>query len=671
MKKITFICFLMVLSGIVLADAKNKRHLIKGNYYYNHGDYFQAIQHLEKAAAESGSVAVYSKLGDCYAITNDRKKAVKAYNRAVNVRSCKREVKLRYAQLLIQMEQYEEAEKWLTEYGKRGKKDPLTDSLLEGCRTAKELNGQMPGGLATLLPFNTNGSEFAPTRWRGQVVFASDAGTTHHKETDPASGRSYYDLFFAPCDNQGNSQEKMAQFVNVGKIELSYHIGPCTFSADENTMYYTRSTYNSKRVRKGLNPRADSLVTLETMIATYDSTEKIFRKEKRFEHNNRDYAMAHAAVSPNGTVMALVSDMPKGKGRSDIYICKKTADGKWSEPSNAGAAINTVGDELFPSWADDNTLSFSSDGHPGLGGLDIYTSHLDEKTNTFSQPVNIGIPINSTFDDMSLAIRTGEDNTWFSSNRPAAMGGDNIFFYRKMEVYLNLKIVDAETQKPLTGATITAASRHRKFDTSTGDNGQYFTRLYPDDTYTIDVVSDEYLPERTTLHATTKLPIDTLTSTIAMVKRVLKKDTISPIIDAATEMRNQNVMDSPGVRDFTQNQTYEVGDFQYGYGQYELNASHQPFLDTMLKQLNRHPTMRIEIQARTDCRGSVASNKILSDKRALSVVNYFIKHGIAKDRLEYIGLGNTRPKAACPDCKACTEKEHSLNRILEFKVLQL
>jgi outer membrane protein OmpA-like peptidoglycan-associated protein len=81
--------------------------------------------------------------------------------------------------------------------------------------------------------------------------------------------------------------------------------------------------------------------------------------------------------------------------------------------------------------------------------------------------------------------------------------------------------------------------------------------------------------------------------------------------------------------------------------------------------------MRIEIQARTDCRGSVASNKILSDKRALSVVNYFIKHGIAKDRLEYIGLGNTRPKAACPDCKACTEKEHSLNRILEFKVLQL
>jgi outer membrane protein OmpA-like peptidoglycan-associated protein/tetratricopeptide (TPR) repeat protein len=671
MKKIIIICLLLMLAGIVQSDAREKRHLIKGNYYYNHGDYFEAIPHLEKVAAKSGNVTIYSKLGDCYNITNDREKAVKAYARAVAIRSCKKEILLRYAQLLMQMEQYEEAKKWLTEYDKKGRKDSRTEVLFESCRTAKELSGRIPGGLATLLPFNTNGSEFAPTRWRELVVFAADAGTALYKATDPSSGRSFYDLYFARCDKQGNCSDAMDRFVSVGKMEIANHNAPCTFSADGKTMYYTRSAYNNKRVNRGPAPRADSLVTLETMIVTYDSVKNIFNKEKRFEHNDRDYAMAHAAVSPNGNTMALVSDMPKGKGRSDIYICKKTADGKWSKPVNAGEDINTAGDELFPSWADDNTLSFSSDGLTGLGGLDIYTCKWDEKTSSFSTPVNIGIPINSTYDDISLAIKTGEDNTWFSSNRPAAKGGDNIYFYRKMEVYLRLTVVDSETRKPLAGVTVAATSRHRKMDTTTDNNGQYFSRLYPGDTYTIDVVSEDYPPVKTGIQAMTQLAIDTLSATVTLTKRKLAKDTVLRLVTTASEMRNKNVMDSPGVRDFTLNQTYEVGDFQYDYGKYALNASHQPFLDTMLAQLNRHPTMRIQVQARTDCRGSVASNKALSDKRALSVVDYFVKHGIPRERLEYLGLGNTRPKAPCPDCSTCTEKEHSLNRILEFKVLQL
>ncbi|MBX2907875.1 MAG: OmpA family protein [Taibaiella sp.] len=673
MRKFVVLCLVLLLSLATQVQAGIKRHLVRGNYYYNHGYYFKAIPHLEKVVAESGNVAVYTKLADCYNITNDRDKAAKTYARAVAIRNCKKDVWLRYANVLMQLGRYEEASKWLAQYKEAVKKtDAQVDNLIVSCSTAADLAGEIPSGIITFLPFNTDGSEFAPVRWKDFLVFAADNGKYLDKKFDASTGNAFYDIFCIRCTDSGTCQQEMLPLMSSARVSMPYYAGPATFSPDGLTMYYTRTSYRGRKGGKRLNPRADTTVTLETMIATYDTQRHVFGDFTRFQHNNKQYAVAHASVSPNGKVMALVSDMPRGKGRSDIYLCKAMPGGKWSTPVNAGDVINTEGDELFPSWMDDSTLSFSSDGHLGLGGLDMYTTHWDATTGAFSALLNPGIPLNSSFDDISLALRSNEDNTWFSSNRPGEKLGDNVYFYRKMELYLRAIVVDSATGQPLPDASFTALSAHRKISGVTEGGGSYFReRLYPGDTYTISASSSDYYPSKTMLHAFSLKPVDTFVITVPLAKRILVKDTIAITAPDPVVVRNENVMDSPGIRSFELDKTYEVGDFQYSYGKYQLNRSHQRFLDTMMAQLQRHPTMRIEIQAHTDCRGSVASNKILSDKRALSVVNYFLQHGIAKERVGYIGLGNTRPKVPCPDCNSCTEQQHTLNRILEFKVLQL
>lgn len=671
MKNLTAGIVLMLLATLHV-HAGAKRHVIRGNYYYNHGYYQKALPHLEKAAAAGGNVNIYSKLADCYNITNDRENAAKTYARAVTIRSCKKEVWLRYGQLLVEMGRYEEAAKWLVQYKDAvKKKDERIEHLIETCTMAPEIAGQIPGGITTFLPFNTDGSEFAPVRWKDFLVFAADNGKYLQKSFDASSGNSFYDIFCLRCNDSGSCATEMLPLMSAARISMPYYAGPATFSADGHTMFFTRTSFRGKNAKKRLNLRSDTAVTLEVMSATYDTDRHVWGHFRRFQHNNKQYAMAHAAVSPNGKVMALVSDMPRGKGRSDIYICKAIAGDKWSNPVNAGDVINTEGDELFPSWMDDSTLSFSSDGHAGLGGLDMYTTRWDAATGMFSAPVNPGIPLNSSFDDMSLALRSNEDNTWFSSNRPAEKKSDNIFWYRKMEVYLRANVVDSATGLPIPESSFTAVSAHRKISGIT-TGGHWFTgRLYPGDTYTISASSAEYLPGKTMLHAFSLKAVDTFVISVPLVKRLIPKDTMALTPPEPVVVRNANVMDSPGIRSFELDKTYEVGDFQYSYGKYQLNRSHQRFLDTMMAQLQRHPSMHIEIQAHTDCRGSEASNKTLSDKRALSVVNYFVQHGIEKERVSYLGLGNTRPKVPCPDCNSCTEQQHALNRLLEFKVLQL
>ncbi len=380
------------------------------------------------------------------------------------------------------------------------------------------------------------------------------------------------------------------------------------------------------------------------MIASdFDSAEKRFRNIEPFQYNNTEYAVAHPSVSPDGKVMAISSNMPKGQGRSDIYICKKMSAGKWSRPVNAGQFINTEGEEAFPYWADNRTLCFSSDGQAGMGGLDIYTSEWDEKSGTFSKPVNIGAPLNSSYDDISLSVNAANGNTWFSSNRPAPKGGDNIYFYKRTKVFLQIIVKDSATQVPLPASRVAISAPEEKENALTDNAGTYIRRLYPTRQYSAIIEKEGYTSATLSLTAIGNKETDTVTRTVLLIKKEPpRRDTIAVLPPAPVVIRNRNVMDPPGIQDFTLDQTYEVGHFYYDYNKYELLSMHQSFLDTMMTQLKRHPSMRIEIQAHTDCRGSVASNKILSDKRALSVVNYLVKHGIARSRLTYVGLGSKK-----------------------------
>ncbi len=669
MKALKVISVFVLLLIAALAWARENKDLMKADFYYTHSAYREAIPYYEKVADTLKDAVIYARLADCYTVTNDVPKAVEWYAKAVQAKDCANGVRLRYAQLLMQLERYTEAEQWLLEYRKGAPNDRRADNLVAGCRLAP-YQLKDGDGTAELMSFNTDGSDFAPTVWNGQLVFASDTAIDLKKRTDRVTGRAYYNLYSIPCDNAGNCGSALAALTGSRGVNIRYHNGPCTFSADGRQMWYTRSTYSERLVGSGAVRSKDSAVLLEVMVASdFDTAEKKFRKIEPFQHNSRSYNVAHAALSPDGKVLAFSSNMPGGQGGADIYLCRKADDG-WGQPQNAGVVINTEGDEVFPSWGDDQTLFFSSDGQAGMGGLDIYKTRVERGPMTFSHPANVGLPINSSYDDLSLAMNTEGNNAWFSSSRPAAKGGDNIYFFRKAGIFLQVNVIDAMSKVPVAGASITLFPFDVKGDTDQR-NDRYFMQLFPEHEYNVEVKKEEYEENKFSVVTPYTRDRDTIIRTVMLTRKDRPRDTISALAPRQLVMRNTNVMDSPGVRGFTVGETYELGEFYFDYNKYEVTSLHQRFLDTMLAQLNRNPGMRVEIQAHTDCRGSESFNRLLSEKRALSVVNYLVQHGITRRRLQYVGLGNSQPKVLCPDCNSCSEEQHSLNRILEFKVLQL
>ncbi len=665
----SFTIFFVLLSSSLFA--KENKDLIKANYYYSHFAFHEAIPFFEKLATEGNDPVICAELGDCYRLTGNLQKSADWYGKAANNQRCKDAVILHYTQVLMQLTRYDEAGKWLKKYHESNKTDKRVINLIAACESAANKLNAIPSGIATFLDLNTEGSEFAPTLWKGNLVFTSDTVINIKKKTDNWTGNSYYNLYSVTCDAKGHCANDYNTVAAGNNLNIKYHDGPCTFSADAKEMYFTRSRYNNSFFSKKSVANKDSVVLLEIMIASdYDNAKKRFNDITPFEFNSKDYSVAHPSVSPNGNMLVFSSTMQGGAGGSDLYLCTRKRNKEWSKPVNAGKIINTEGEEVFPYWADDNTLYFSSDGHEGLGGLDIYKAKWDDKSHSFSVPENIGTPINSSYDDISLALYPDGRSSYFSSNRPASKGGDNIYFYKKEIVFLQLTVVDPLTQQPMPGVEISIDGINDKREKSSDNNGLFFTQLYPEIEYTVTISKGEYETQIIRINTTGTKETDTITRSIKLVKQPAPhRDTIAPVQQIV--IRNKNVMDSPGIRIFELDETYEAGHFYYDYNKYDLKVIHKRLLDTLLTQLNRHPTMRIEIQAHTDCRGTDKSNQVLSNNRALSVVNYLVEHGISRKRLEYIGLGSSKPKVKCPICEQCTEDQHYLNRLLEFKVLHL
>ena len=667
--------FVIVLFLIVsfYASGKEKKDLIKANYYYEHYAYHEAIPFFEEYAVKERDVEIYMRLADCYRMTNNLQKASKWYAKAIKKKGCKDYVLLHYAQVLMQLMQYDDAEKVLIDYQKMSKADRRATNMIAGCHSApKRLNASAPGP-ATLLEFNANCSEFAPTLWKGNLVFTADTAIEISKKTDRWTGSSYYNIYTVTTDPKGHCGRELRTITETKDVNIKYHDGPCTFSADGKEMYFTRTSYDNRFFGKHAVANSNKVVPMEIMIASeYDAEEKKFKKVKPFEYNNKEYSVAHPTVSPDGKMLIFSSDMHSGSGGSDLYMCKKGADGSWSTPKNLGNVINTEGEEAFPYLADNNTLFFSSDGHEGLGGLDIYVCKLDEKTKTWSAPENVGIPINSSYDDISLALFADGRSTYFSSNRPAKKSGDNIYYYKCQKAFLQLKVTDGDTHEPLQDVSIVSDAANDNINVQVDNNGSLFRQLALKTQYNINISKAGYVPKSISVNTSNIDEVDTITRTVVMSKVPLSKDTLDAAVKAPYISKSRR-FDSPAVMQYVISEVYEISHFNYNVNEFGLNSIKKEVLDSLAGVLKHHPTMEIEIRAHTDCRGTAAYNLKLSNERAGAVVKYLVNKGISAKRLKSIGYGSTQPLTQCPDadCSKCTDKEHYENRVIEFKVLQL
>jgi outer membrane protein OmpA-like peptidoglycan-associated protein/tetratricopeptide (TPR) repeat protein len=720
------------LSNMSAYAAPDNMDLLKAKYLYTHLAFNEAIPYYEKIAATVNDPEIYAQLGDCYRLVKNPQQAVVYYAKAVNMSGAQAITKLHYAQTLLSLQKYDDAIPWLQQYQREHPEERRVANLIKGAEQARGIYALIPEGSTKFMSFNTDGNEFGPVIRQGDLLITADTIIGGRKKTDMWTGSPFFNMYALKCDSTGNCS---GEFRKLGtNLNTKFHDGPATFTGDGKDAYFTRTNFLHSLLVDHARKDVQDVVHLQIMVASgYDNVSNKFAKIKPFPFNNKNYSTAHPTISPSGNTLVFSSDMPGSEGGTDLYICKKDERGNWTSPQNLGKTINTEGEEMFPYLFDDNTLYFSSDGWPGLGGLDIYKSIWNSYSQVFSTPEHLGVPLNSASDDMSLTLLADGNSGYFASNRVGAKSGDNIYMFLRQEVYFSLAVVDEYSEAPVSGCNVTLESVPDKRSLTTGTSGTLLARVYPQSNYIVKLSRLGYETQTLDFSTISKRSNDTISkfvklkpnTQIAYNALILDKVTKQPIDEplvVMTKIGGDKKPDSimvpqggsfagvmqtnseyqvyavkpnyysdeklistkgiiPGsndaIRDTIFMKKLEVGaiikieNIYYDYNKANIREDAKPSLNRLFDLMQQNPNISIQINSHTDCRGSDAYNMRLSDARAASVVKYLIERGVEASRMRSKGYGESMPVEQCADCKKCTENQYQANRRTEFQILKM
>ena len=592
--------------SLLFCSCGTGKHLRRAEQCYARGEYFEAARHYKaaytrtspKLRAERGVLAY--KQGECYRRINQTLKAKAAYMNAIRYRYPDSVAHFHLAEALRKNGEYAAAAKQYELFLTHN--DSTAARLgLEACRLAQQWKKQ-PSRYTVRRPsiFFSRRSEYAPM-FAGtdadQLYFTSTRKEAKGEDDNAITGMKSADLFLSKRSARGQWQKPEPL---AGEVNSDFEEGACAFTADGKTMYFTRCRTSSEA------PVYAEIYTSQRSGATWSAPQKCLIV------NDTLSSVAHPAVSPAGDYLYFVSDMPGGEGGLDIWRINFTASG-FGYVDNPGPPINTPGDEMFPTFAPDGTLYFSSTGHLGMGGLDIFSARLDSMSGRW-QVENLRSPVNSQADDFGMTFEPGAPHRgFFASNRGDARGYDHIYSFELPDVHHILKGVVTDAQGfPLSGAWVTVAGDDGTYlKVNTRRDGTFAQELSPGVRYALLASCRGYLNGRQ---------------------------------EQATEAVEAN-------------RTYEVEfalasitrpvlieNIFYRFARAELTSASATALDELVQMLNDNPTVAIELAAHCDYKGSDAYNQELSQRRAESVVSYLVKKGIAPDRLTAKGYGKQSPK---------------------------
>jgi len=594
-------------------------------------------------------------LAECYLNINDTKSAMECMSKVVKLDGATPLDVLTYAALLKSEGNYPEAILQYQRYKMMvPEKSQETDIRISACELAAEWIAHPEYiDVFNLDDLNSENSDFGLIPVDKGYLLTSDRkyGATVYApgEIYGWTGKPYLKLYYVPVDEKNIPTGAVEP---VSELNYKYHNGPGIYDTKDNTIYFTR-TKMVRVKKKPINPdptswydhstAADYTNRLEIYSAKYKNAK--WSDEKAFAYNNADdYSVGHPSISPDGTIIYFVSDMPGGYGESDIYYCMKRVDNEWSQPQNAGNIINSPGKEVFPYVDADGTLFFSSDGHPGMGGLDIFSSKGSR--DDWSAPENLKSPLNSPKDDFSIYYTETGKAGYFSSNRYGGNGSDDLYsFVASPPVNLILAIAtkerfDDNTTGVLTGVNleITSTSENNLLPFTNGAPGIYYATAKCKDEYELMGLREGYFSSS----LTTKMP-----------ECITKQDTV--FVDL---LFTKIIINKPIV----------LRNIYYDFDKWNIRPDAAIELDKLVKILVDNPEINIELGSHTDCRGSDAYNQKLSQRRAESAVNYIVSMGIDKNRITAKGYGESVLINKCSNGVECTEEEHQMNRRTEFKV---
>ena len=612
--------------------------LAKADKKYDKFSYIDAIEIYEKVA-EKGikSVDLFQKLGNAFYFNGELTKASKWYGALFALQQeVEPEYYFRYAQALKAEGNYEKANQFMDIFltktnDTRGK---LYAEKKDYLIKIDSVSGKY---LMDTTSINSEFYDYGPSFYEENIVFTSSRseGNLYAKIHDWTK-QNFTDLFIAPLNTEGKLG-KVTNFSN--EINTKFNESSPVFTKDGKTMYFTRNNYNDGKKRKS----DDKIIMEKIYKAELVNGKWTNIKELPFCSDN--YKTAHPALSPDEKTLYFASNMPGSYGNSDLYKVSIDKYGNFGTPENLGPTINTEGRETFPFIDNNNHLFFASDGHPGLGGLDIFEAIINE--NSVEKPINIGKPINSSKDDFGYIINN-KNFGFFSSNREGGLGFDDIYSFKICMQNVQGIVSDSDTNEILSNAKVFLFDENMNLisETTTSEKGLYLFKIQCNKKYIIRVTKEEYTT--TEKNITSNSQLNDIELDISLKRNIFP---IEVGIDLA--------------------KLFDISVIYFNLDKWDIRPDAANDLEIILTVMNQYPNMVIDIRSHTDSRQTHEYNEILSDKRAKSTLEYLVSKGIDRSRLSAKGYGETQLVNDCADGVPCSEVEHQKNRRSEFIVIKM
>jgi peptidoglycan-associated lipoprotein len=619
----------LLFAMVLIALSCSNGYIYKGNKNFDAMAYQRAVKFYEKVSDKKATIDVRANTAESYFMMNNLDKSRYHYSKIINDENIHPRHYIIYSRTLMGDGNCKEAKIWLKKYLAVNKEDVLANMLLSSCNS---INDRMRDTtLFTLEPIVLDQFEnyFGPVNFKDGIVFTADKEVILGSRTNPWTGDSYLSLYEM---QKGEDGAWLDPKLLKGDINGPFHNGPATFSADGNTVFFTRN--NAQRRR--LVTDDSNVSNLRIFKATYENGKWTNLEDLPF--NSDDYSTGHPTLSADGKTLYFVSDMPGGFGGTDLY--KVHFDGeKWGNPINLGNTVNTPGNEMFPYIHTDGSLYFSSDGHNTMGGLDVFiTYHSGER---WMQPENLNYPLNSTKDDFAFVLNPDNMTGYVSSTRT---NKDKIYSFQKHAPTFNLIGLtrNKETRKPIEKVKVDIKNLDKGEITTlyTDNEGGFKLRLLPETDYEIMCEKEGFFSVSDKLSTKGLKFSEDFIANFDMLEMIIQK----PIV---------------------------LENIHYDFDKWNIREDAAIELDKLVKILRDNPKIHIEMSSHTDSRGTEQYNLVLSDKRAKAAVDYLVYRGIDIRRLTWKGYGKTKPLINCYTDKDCTEEQHQKNRRTEFKVIKI
>ena len=674
--------------------------------------YEQAVIYYKMAVKnKDNNNLVKLKLANTYRLLRDYESAVEWYGLVLesDSQNIKPINKYYYADALLSTGQPEEAKKWYTEYQSDAGGDSRIARKILGIDNLNLLKRDSVIVEIRSLPFNSKYSDFGSTMYKGGLVFSSARGKNTFIDPDHLREEDLFDIYHVAFDSTiGWSSPKSFDKV----LNTPYHEGPVAFYHGEDKLILTRSNRLKNRTKVG----SDGETKLQLYLA--QKTGSLWSNIQPLALNNAEYSIAHPTLNETNDTLFFSSDMPGGYGGNDIYM-STLESGQWANITNLGDKINTEGDEMYPYFTQDR-LFFTSSGHPGIGGLDIYKAFFVKGAAT--KIVSLGYPINSNADDFGFSIDPETMEGYFSSNRAGGKGKDDIYNFSVNSHVLSGLAIRAQDKSALPGVTIHLKENGQLIAKTTTDSLGGFHFYVP---FSTDLEIEAYTDEHTldaNITFTTKgnrLDVDSVLIEMRFhdlfakglvydqqTQRVMhdvqvvlhnltdnEYDTMLTGTDGLyrfpIEPRKEFMLYAskyhfiPDSLDFT-SFGIEKGDIlndmildeeyvdkeivYFDFDKYSLRSDSKPILDKVVKIMKEFHADFLIIGAHADARGTLEYNQKLSDNRANTTLQYFLDRGIERSRIIARGFGEGFIINRCIDGAHCVEEDHTLNRRAELTV---